>query len=195
MVAENISLETEEEKDEAERRQKFYKSKFKGFLKFLNKFYGTKVMSVHISKRLNTVPAIISTSSYGQSANMERIMRAQAFAHHQNKEMMLDGMRTMEINPRHPFILALYDKIDINDEGETEEGELPKLDQVTKDALWNILDSALISGGFPVTEGKGFEGRMLRTIKSQLGVESTELAPEVDVPLEEDVPPEGSDEL
>ena len=195
ITSENVFLETDDEKDEAERRHKAYKAKFKGFLKFLNKFYGTKVMSVSISKRLGNVPAIISSSAYGQSANMERIMRAQAFAHHQNKEMMMDGMRTMEINPRHPFIIALYDKIEINDEGETEDGDLPELDQVTKDALWNILDTALLSGGFPVTEGKGFENRMLRTIKRQLNVESTKLIPEIEVPLEEDVPPAGDDEL
>jgi len=194
---EHVTLETEDEKDEAERRHKAYKAKFKGFLKFMNKFYGTKVMSVSISKRLGSVPAIISSSAYGQSANMERIMRAQAFAHHQNKEMMMDGMRTMEINPRHPFIISLYEKIEINDEGETEDGDLPKLDQVTKDALWNILDTALLNGGFPVTEGKGFTNRMMRTIKNQLSVDSTALIPEIEVPLEEDVPPEGGngDEL
>merc|ERR1712038_1607850 len=68
--------------------------------KFMTKFYGTKVMSVSISKRLGSVPAIVSSSAYGQSANMERIMRAQAFAHNQNKGAFMEGMRTMEINPR-----------------------------------------------------------------------------------------------
>merc|ERR1712154_595225 len=121
-------------------------------------------------------------------------MRAQAFAHHQNKEMLMDGMGTMEINPRHPFIISLYEKIEINDEGETEDGDLPKLDQVTKDALWNILDTALLNGGFPVTEGKGFTNRMMRTIKAQLGVDGVALLPEIEVPVEDDVPPEDEEE-
>merc|ERR1712038_1217335 len=182
---ENISLETDEEKDEATRRHKVYTEKFKPLTKFMNKFYGTRVMSVSISKRLGSVPAIVSSSAYGQSANMERIMRAQAFAHNQQEGMLMEGMRTLEINPRHPFINKLWDEIDL------EEGaEDPVLSQEMKDALWNLMDTALMNGGYPVSEGKGFTNRMMRTIKAQLGVDDVSLLPEIDVPLEEDVPPD-----
>ena len=182
---ENISLESDEEKDEATRRHKVYNDKFKPLTKFLNKFYGTKVMSVSVSKRLASVPAIMSSSAYGQSANMERIMRAQAFAHTQNEGMMMEGMRTMEINPRHPFINKIFEEIDLE-----ESDDEPELSQQMRDALWNLLDTALLNGGYPVSEGKGFTNRMMRTIKAQLGVESVELLPEISVPFEEDVPPE-----
>merc|ERR1712045_927250 len=148
--------------------------------------YGTKVMSVSISKRLGSVPAIVSSSAYGHSANMERIMRAQAFAHNQNNGAFMDGMRTLEINPRHPFIDKLYQTIDGEDE--------PELTQDMKDSLWNLLDTALLNGGYPISEGKAFSNRMLRSIKAQLGVESLKLLPEIEVPLEEDVPPEVSEE-
>ncbi len=181
---ENISLESDEEKDEAERRHKVYADKFKPLTKFLNRFYGTKVMSVSVSKRLGSVPAIMSSSAYGQSANMERIMRAQAFAHHQNEAMLTDGMRTLEINPRHPFITTIFEGIDLESEDD------PELSQTMKDALWNLLDTALVNGGYPVSEGKGFTNRMMRTIKAQLGVESVALHPEIEAPLEEDLPPE-----
>ena len=194
ITSENAILETPEEKDEAVRKTKAYKKQFKGFLKFMNKFYGNKVMSVTISKRLSTVPAIISSSANGHSANMERIMRAQAFAHHQNKEMLMDGMRNMEINPRHPFIVKLKENVPVGDDGWTEDGEMPVLDQEMQDALWNLLDTALLSGGFPVSEGKGFADRMFRTIQSQLGVSDTTLVPDIDVPLVEDVPPEPVDD-
>merc|ERR1712038_1884211 len=182
---EGISLESDEEKDENERRHKVYTEKYRPLTKFLNKFYGTKVMSVSVSKRLGSVPAIVSSSAYGQSANMERIMRAQAFAHNQNEGAFVDGMRTLEINPRHPFIDKIYQTIDL-------EGE-PELDQSTKDSLWTLLDTALLNGGFPISGGKAFSNRMMRSIKAQLGVESMKLLPEIDVPLEEDVPP-GLDE-
>lgn len=59
-----------------------------------------------------------------------------------------------------------------------------------KDALWNLMDTALLNGGYPVSEGKGFTNRMMRTIKAQLGVEDVSLLPEVEVPLEDDVPPD-----
>lgn len=186
ITSEKIDIETEEDKDESVRINKAYKAKFKGFLKFMNKFYGKKVMSVGISKRLSSVPAIISSSAYGQSANMERIMRAQAFAHHQNKEMVLEGMRTMEVNPRHPFIVRLYESIAVNEDGENDDGDLPTLTQELKDCLWNLLDTALLSGGFPVSEGKGFTNRMLRTIKATLKVDSMALLPEIDVSLEDE---------
>merc|ERR1712038_1448304 len=185
---EGISLESEEEKDEAERRHKVYTDKFKPLTKFMNKFYGTKVMSVTISKRLGSVPAIVSSSAYGNSANMERIMRAQAFAHNQNEGAFMDGMRTLEINPRHPFIEKLFETVG----GETEEE--PELSQEIKDSLWNLLDTALLNGGFPISEGKAFTNRMMRSIKSQLDVDSMQLLPEIDVPLEEDLPPEIDEE-
>merc|ERR1712012_1169933 len=172
--------------DEAERRHKIYSGKFKPLTKFMNKFYGSKVMSVSVSKRLGTVPAIVSSSAYGHSANMERIMRAQAFAHNQNEGAFMDGMRTLEINPRHPFIEKLNEIIDFEDEDF-------EVSQEVKDSMWNLLDTALLNGGFPISEGKAFSNRMLRSIKAQLGVESMKLLPEIDVPLEEDVPP-GLDE-
>lgn len=178
---EGISLESDEEKDEAERRHKVYSEKLKPLTKFMNKFYGTKVLSVSVSKRLGAVPAIVSSSAYGQSANMERIMRAQAFAHNQNQGAFMDGMRTLEINPRHPFIEKLYETIS--------EEEEPELSQAVKDSLWNLLDTALLNGGYPISEGKAFSNRMLRSIKASLGVDSLKLLPEIDVPLEEDVPP------
>jgi len=183
---EGISLESDEEKDEAERRHKVYADKFKPLTKFMNKFYGTKVMSVSVSKRLGSVPAIVSSSAYGHSANMERIMRAQAFAHNQNQGAFMDGMRTLEINPRHPFIEKLYQTVDVEEE--------PELSQEVKDSLWNLLDTALLNGGFPISEGKAFSNRMLRSIKAQLGVDSLKLLPEIDVPFEEDVPPGTGDE-
>lgn len=194
--SEGVDLDTEDEKDESLRREKAYKEKFKGFLKFMNKFYGNKVMSVNISKRLSNVPAIISSSAYGQSANQERIMRAQAFAHNQDPrmDMGLGAMRTLEVNPRHPFINKLHELIPVGDDGVDEDGEMPELSTEIKDALWNLLDTALLSGGYPVSEGRGFNNRMLRTIKNQLKVESTALLPEIEVPLEEDVPPEPEDE-
>ncbi len=185
ITKENISLESDEEKDESTRRHKVYTEKFKPLTKFLNRFYGTKVMSVSVSKRLGSVPAIMSSSAYGNSANMERIMRAQAFAHSQNEGMMMEGMRTLEINPRHPFINKLNEELDLEESDDETE-----LSQTMKDALWNLLDTALLNGGYPVSEGKGFSNRMMRTIKAQLGVDDVTLLPEIDVPLEEDVPPE-----
>jgi HSP90 family molecular chaperone len=61
---------------------------------------------VKVSARLATSPAIVLTSKYGWSANMERIMKSQALGDTADRSYM-KGMKTLEINPRHPLILEL----------------------------------------------------------------------------------------
>lgn len=80
ITKEGVKFQDEDE-DMAKRRAKVYTETFKPLTKFLKKLYGSDVQRVSISKRLGKAPAIVSSSEWGQSANMERIMRAQAFAH------------------------------------------------------------------------------------------------------------------
>jgi len=99
----------DEDPDLKKRRAEAYNDKFQPLVKFMKKFYGRAVTNVKISNRLGQSPAIVSSGQHGQSANQERIMRAQAFSHGQESPMM--GMKTLEINPRHPFFEALLDHI------------------------------------------------------------------------------------
>jgi len=89
--AENVKIPDEDE-DLAKRREKAYKKKFKPLTKYLKKLYGPSVMRIAISKRLGKQPAILSSSEYGNSANMERIMRAQAYQTGQS-QMMAGAMK------------------------------------------------------------------------------------------------------
>jgi len=50
----------------------------------------------------------------------------------------------------------------------------------------------LVDGGYHINEGKGFNDRMMRSIKRNLGTDSFDLLPEIDPKVEEDVPPEAS---
>lgn len=172
----------DEDKDLTKRRSAAYQDKFGDLVKFMNKFYGKAISKVKISTRLGADPAIVSSSEYGQTANMERLMKAQAFAHGQGGPMM-GGFKTLEINPRHPFYESLLSKIDFGEEDF-------KPSQEIRDALWTILDTALLNGGYPINEGKAFSYRMLRSIKSNLAIDSFDLLPEIDPKVEEDVPPE-----
>lgn len=173
----------DEDKDLTKRRAAAYEDKFGDLVKFMNKFYGKAITKVKISTRLGADPAIVSSSEYGQTANMERLMKAQAFAHGQGGAMM-GGIKTLEINPRHPFFVSLLDNIEFD----AEEDYRPP--QEIRDSLWTILDTALLNGGYPINEGKAFSYRMLRSIKSNLGIDSFDLLPEIDPKVEEDVPPE-----
>mmetsp|Transcript_4891 Transcript_4891/g.10794 ORF Transcript_4891/g.10794 Transcript_4891/m.10794 type:complete len:819 (+) Transcript_4891:145-2601(+) len=173
---------SDEDEDLAKRRNKVYTEKFRPLTKYLKKLYGTDVQRVTISKRLGKAPAIISSSEWGQSANMERIMRAQAFAHGMAPGDHNLPAGIMELNPRHPFVIKLLESLP-----EDEETEVP---QSVKDTAWILLDMATMSGGFPIRDPKKYAARMTRVLQSNLGVESLDLADEIDPPEEEDEPEE-----
>ena len=173
---------SDEDEDLAKRRAKVYADKFKPLTKFLKKLYGSDVSRVSISKRLGRAPAIVSSSEYGNSANMDRIMRAQAWAH---KEQPMDNLfptGIMELNPRHPFVIKLLDSLP-----EDEDDDVP--DSV-KDTAWILLDMATMSGGFPIRDPKKYAARMTRVLKSNLGVDTLDLVDEIDPPIADDEPDE-----
>lgn len=174
---------SDEDENLAKRRAKVYADKFKPLTKFLKKLYGMDVSRVSISKRLGRAPAIVSSSEWGNSANMDRIQRAQAWSHKDTTESMYSySSGIMELNPRHPFVIKLLESIP-----EDEETEVP---ESVKDAAWILLDMATMSGGFPIRDPKKYASRMTRVLKSSLGVESIALAAEIDPPEEEDEPDE-----
>jgi len=59
-----------------------------------------------------------------------------------------------------------------------------------KDSLWNLLDAALLNGGYSIIDNKSYTNRMIRTLKLQLALDSLELEPEIAPKLEEDRPDE-----
>mmetsp|Transcript_27027 Transcript_27027/g.76035 ORF Transcript_27027/g.76035 Transcript_27027/m.76035 type:complete len:844 (+) Transcript_27027:92-2623(+) len=182
--SENVKFK-DEDADLVTRREKFYKNKFKPLTKWMKKLYGASIMRVAISKRLGSIPAIASSASHSHSANMERIMRAQAFNHGQH-EFQMKAMRILEINPRHPLILKLLEGCPPED---AEDDSFPVTDE-TIDAAWMVHDMALLNGGFPLSDSDAHSKRMLKALQSTMGIESLALEAEIDPPEEEDEPPE-----
>merc|ERR1711871_1811297 len=131
VTKEGLKFGDEDEALEA-KRTKLYKETFKPLTDYLKELYGDAVVKVSISKRVETTPTIIVTSQYGNSANMERIMRAQAFSEKQSMGMMM-SQKTMELNPRHPIVNELLQKV--KDE---------KTDEDTENLAWLLLDNALM---------------------------------------------------
>ena len=66
--------QTEDEKKKLEEQ----KASFEGLCKLCKEILGDKIEKVQVSQRLNESPCALVTSEYGWSANMERIMKAQA---------------------------------------------------------------------------------------------------------------------
>ena len=65
---------------------------------------------VKISSRLASSPCVVVTSKFGWSANMEKIMLAQTLSD-SNKQTYMRGKRILEINPRHPIIKELRERV------------------------------------------------------------------------------------
>jgi heat shock protein 90kDa beta len=185
IATDNVKLQDEEEDEDLNtRREKFYKEKFKPLTKWLKKLYGMNVMRVSISNRLVSAPAIVSSAEYGHSANMERLMRAQAYSHGQN-EFAMRSMKIFEINPRHPMILKLLEGAPPEDADENF-----KVSTEVEDAAWVLHEMALLNGGFPLGDAKSHSQRILRFLQTSLGLESLEIEPHPELPVEEDVPPD-----
>jgi heat shock protein beta len=175
----------DEDEDLMKRRDKYYKKQLKPLTKWLKQIYGPAVMKISISKRLGSTPAIVSSSEYGNSANMERIMRAQAF--NGADESQIRAMRILEINPRHPVIHKLLDGCPPEDEEEAKEFVIS--DEIV-DSAWMMFDMAMLNGGFPIDDKEAYSTRTMRLLKSQMGLESLALEDEVNPPVEEEEAPE-----
>merc|ERR1712232_468569 len=186
IASDNVKLDDEEDKDLATRREKFYKKKFTPLTKYLKKLYGS-VMRVSISERLLSTPAIVSSSSFGHSANMERIMRAQAYAHGQ-EDYSMRTMKVFEINPRHPFIVKLLEGVP------EEDADSVVVDPEVEEAAWTLYEMALLNGGFPLEHPQAHSKRMMKFIQKNLGVESLTLEAEPDLPEEEEEAPDSGEE-
>merc|ERR1712146_549036 len=75
VTKEGLDLEkTEDEKKEFEEK----KAACEGLCKLMKEVLGDKVEKVVVSERLSSSPCCLVTGEYGWSANMERIMKAQA---------------------------------------------------------------------------------------------------------------------
>ncbi|XXG40321.1 hypothetical protein AAC387_Pa01g1067 [Persea americana] len=128
------------------------------------------VDSVKISNRLDNTPCVVVTSKYGWSANMERIMQSQTLSD-ANKQAYMRGKRVLEINPRHPIIKELRERV-VKDPQEESVKQTARL----------IYQTALMESGFMLNDPKDFASGIYDTVKASL-----KISPDAVVEDEDDV--------
>jgi len=179
ITKENLKFGDEEDVDK--KRDELYTENFKGLTEWMKKIYGEKVEKIAVSNRVVDTPCLLVTSQYGYSANMERIMQSQAFADNKRTSYLV-SKKTMEINPRHPIIIELKKRAEESPDNED-----------TKDLAHLMYDTALLNSGFQMEDATGFASRMYKLFKAGLSLDSLELAPEIEIPDDEDVDEESED--
>merc|ERR1719421_606918 len=102
-----------EEGDQEKRREMAYKQMFKPLLDFTKEYLGKKVEKVQISKHLVNSPVVVLSADYGWTAQMEKVMKSQAFAD-QSKFDYMKSKRMFEVNPRHPMVIELNNRVKEN---------------------------------------------------------------------------------
>jgi len=136
------------------------------------------VEKVETSTRLEGSPCCIVTGEHGWTANMERIMKAQALRSNSMGSYMV-SKKTLEVNPTHPIVAELRNKV-----------AKDKSDKTVKDLVWLLWETALMTSGFSLEDPTAFSSRIHRMIQLGLG-----LGASADVQLDDAMPGlEGGDD-
>ena len=172
-------LELPEDEEEKKKRESDAE-KFENLCKVMKDILDKKVEKVTISNRLVSSPCCIVTSQYGWSANMERIMKAQALRDSSTMGYMA-AKKHLEINPDHAIIKSLRAKVDLD-----------KNDKSVKDLVVLLFETSLLSSGFSLENPQTHGERIFRMIKMGLGIDEDEAEPVADAtatPTPADIPP------
>jgi len=158
---EGIKLSASEEEKLNELKQQF-----EPLTDYLKEALSEKVSKVQVSLKLAKAPCVIVSQSWGYSANMERIMKAQALRD-ERFSAPISGKRVLEINPRHPIIKRLLEIVE--NEG---------IDDKTNDVAHVLYDTAVLNSGYALTEPSELTGRINKMMATSMEIDPDAVAEE-----------------
>merc|ERR1712235_21453 len=169
-------LELPEDEEEKKKREED-KAKYEPLCKVMKDILDKKVEKVVVSNRLVNSPCCIVTSQYGWTANMERIMKAQALRDTSTMGYMA-AKKHLEINPDHSIVETLRKK-----------AEADKNDKSVKDLVMLLYETALLSSGFSLEDPAVHAKRIHRMIKLGLGIDEDDSEVDTATADDSDMPP------
>ena len=162
-------LDLEETEDEKKKKEE-EKARFEPLCKLMKDVLGDKVEKVVVSNRIDESPCVLVTGEHGWTANMERIMKAQALRDSSMTSYMV-SKKTMEINPTNSIIQELRNK-----------AEQDQSDKTVKDLVWLLYETSLLTSGFSLDESSTFANRIHRMIRLGLSIYEDDTKDDEDLP-------------
>lgn len=155
-------LELPEDEEEKKRLEEL-KAQLEPLCKTMQEILDKKVEKVTVSNRLVASPCCIVTSQFGWSANMERIMKAQALRDNSTMGYMA-AKKHLEINPEHSIVKSLKERVDAD-----------KSDKSVKDLVMLLFETAMLASGFSLDDPQIHANRIHRMIKLGLGIDEDDV--------------------
>ena len=162
--------------DEEKKTKEEEKARFEPLCKLMKDVLGDKVEKVVVSHRISESPCVLVTSEHGWTANMERIMKAQALRDNSMTSYMV-SKKTMEINPTNDIVSELRNK-----------SEVDQSDKTVKDLIWLMYETSLLTSGFNLEDSSQFASRIHRMIKIGLSIDAADADGDDDLPPLVDTP-------
>ena len=151
-------LELDDSEEEKKKKEEV-KAQFEPLCRLMKDILGDKVEKVIVSDRIVDSPCCLVTGEYGWSANMERIMKAQALRDNSMSSYM-SSKKTLELNPDNSIVKELRKRSDAD-----------KSDMTVKDLSLLLFETSLLTSGFSLDEPNTFGGRIHRMIKLGLAID------------------------